>query len=185
MGSTPNITQASFRGREDDGSEITATWKANANTNWSQATGATFRVRFLITSTGTAGDTVSPQLQYNHDAGGWNNVTGASSKVKGVNSANITNQEATTQQVGVGTFIAGNVAEEGLTADVGLTTASETEVEYVLQCVSADLAGGGTIQLRVTDAGVALTNYTNTPSITLIVVPADGDLDGLLTLGCS
>ncbi|MGH9878833.1 MAG: hypothetical protein ACRD5H_14470, partial [Nitrososphaerales archaeon] len=65
---TPPVTldQAGFRGRNDDGSETTATWKAAENTNWSQAVDENLRVRLILDET-TGGDPAIAdyRLQYN------------------------------------------------------------------------------------------------------------------------
>jgi len=42
-----------------------------------------------------------------------------------------------------------------------------TNIEYCIQIRSADVADSDTIQLRVSNAGVALTTYTQTPTITV------------------
>lgn len=167
MGALSLLEQASFRGRNDDGSQTTATWKDSVNTNWRQAVTTNFRVRFLVKHTGGA-TTPTFQLEYNKNSGGWNSVTTASSVCKAVNSTSITDGEATTQQVGAGTFVTGEMSEDGITAAISIGAATnETEVEYVLQLVSTDVTFGDTIELRVTNAGVALDIYTNTPAITL------------------
>jgi hypothetical protein len=43
-----NFTQVTFRGRNDDGSEVLATWKAAAGVDWNQVEDETFRVRFGV-----------------------------------------------------------------------------------------------------------------------------------------
>jgi hypothetical protein len=49
--SVPAFTQDSFRGRNDDDNETAATWKAAADTNWTQKVDENFRVRFVISET--------------------------------------------------------------------------------------------------------------------------------------
>ncbi|UCD78513.1 MAG: hypothetical protein JSW26_24375, partial [Desulfobacterales bacterium] len=78
----PQYTQASFRARNDNGSETSATWTAAANTNWTQMVDKTFRLRFLVQDTGSAEADKTLQLEYNLNSGGWNDVTGSSSVVK-------------------------------------------------------------------------------------------------------
>ena len=45
---SPVITQRHWRGRNDDGSETTATWKADENLTWTQALEENFRIRWQI-----------------------------------------------------------------------------------------------------------------------------------------
>lgn len=166
MGALSILTQTSFRGRNDDGNETAATWKAAINTNWNQLVTTNFRVRFLITHEGGLA-TPAFQLEYNKNGGGWNSVTTSSANIIALGSANLTNGEATTQQMGAGTFVAGECSEDGLTAGIALTLAVETEVEYVVQVVDADTSDGDDIELRVTNGGVALDAYINSPTITV------------------
>ena len=48
---TAAFDQDSFRGRNDDGSEAAATWKANANVNWTQSVDENFRRRLAARTT--------------------------------------------------------------------------------------------------------------------------------------
>ena len=163
-----NSDQDSFRGRNDDGSESTATWIAAANTNWTQVVDANFRVRFLVQEVGGASFVLNSRLQYNKNAAGWNNVTSTSTNIKAVLSANFADDDATTEQMaGPQAFVAGRMDENG-TDMAGITILSQdTEVEWCLQIVGTDVANNDSIQLRVTDAGVTLNTYTNTPSVTV------------------
>lgn len=158
------LSQDAFRGRNDDGNETTATWKDSLNINWLQAVDTNFRTRILIGHSGLL-VSLTPQLEYNLNGAGWNPVTTASSVCKAVNSTNITDGEATTQQIGAGSFVAGEVSEDGIGAAIALTGTVETEVEYVLQIVATDVVDGDIVELRVTNAGVALDVYTQTPAI--------------------
>ena len=63
--------QDAFRGRNDDGTEATATWIALINTNWSQAVDVNFRVRFNIHQSSGGGGPLVCQLQYNLASAGW------------------------------------------------------------------------------------------------------------------
>ncbi len=174
--STPTVTvsgipvfdQDSFRGRSDDGSETTATWQASANVNWDQLMDENFRVRFVVQETGdgSAADKTFP-LEYNHNGGGWNDVTGASSVVRAWASPNVADGADTTQQVGSGTFVTPNAGFDevnGLAGGISLdfSGSDEVEVEYCVQLRSADVSATDTIQLRVK----GLDSYTNTPTIT-------------------
>lgn len=174
MEGTAAFDQDSFRGRNDDGSETTATWKAAANANWTQGVDANFRVRFVIQETaGFSLNNFAENLEYNRNAAGWVDVTAASSVVVGALSANYADGDDTTQQIGAGTFIANN---NGMVEGDGGPASSkvpdyagndETEFEFCVQIVGADVADADTIELRVTRGGTVLDSYTNTPSITV------------------
>lgn len=170
------LTQASFRGRNDDGSESAATWKAAADTNWSQPVDENFRVRFLVqeTGAGTAGSSDTTfELQYNLGGAGWNNVTGSSSVVRSSASSSVADGADTTQQVGSGTFVSPNSGfdeVDGVCGGAALDFAGddEVEVEFCVQIRSADVNNSDTIQLRVTyNTGTALT-YSQTPTVTVV-----------------
>jgi hypothetical protein len=72
---TAELEQHSFRFRNDDGSETTATWAANLNTNHTIPAGENKRLRFLVnTESGTPGASVFV-LQYKEKVSGtWANV---------------------------------------------------------------------------------------------------------------
>lgn len=171
----PSLDQDSFRGRDDDGSESVATWKAAANTNWTQEVDENFRVRFLIQETaGGSENNVQPQLQYNLNAAGWTSVTGASSVVKASLSDNFADDDNTTQQIGAGTFITPNSGMDednglaGENMDIDFAGNDEVEVEYCCQIVGADVNDADTVELRVVRNNLTVLEiYTNTPSITV------------------
>jgi hypothetical protein len=164
----PEFDQDSFRGRNDDGSETTATWQADANVNWTQVMDQNFRVRFVVQETGeSAAADKSFQLEYNHNGGGWNDVSGASSVVRATASPNVADGADTTQQVGSGTFVSPNAGFDEVNGLAGGTSldfsgSDEVEVEYSVQIRSADVSDTDTIQLRVK----SLDSYTKTPTIT-------------------
>lgn len=172
----PNTEQLSFRGRNDDGNETTATWIAAVNTNWTQAAGVPFRLRYEIEEDAGAAFVLDPQLQSNKNGAGWTNVTATSAVVRAVASPNLADGTATTNQLtqSVLAFVAGVFdSVDGLAGSQTLNN-QHTEPEYCLQLVPADVATGDTVQLRVTDAGVALNVYTNTPSLTVGAVIKTG-----------
>ena len=178
---TYSYTQASFRGRNDDGSETAATWIAALNTNFTQDVDTNFRIRFLIQETEDVADAnVQFQLQYNYEGGGWNDVNGSSSVVRSFASSEFTDGDDTTQQLGSGTFISNNDCMDeanglvgGANLDFTATANQEVEAEFCIQIRDADTSGGDTIQLRlIKEADEALTTYTNTPTITVPNAPA-------------
>jgi hypothetical protein len=176
---TPAYAQTDFRGRNDDGSETTATWKDVANANWSQDVDTTFRCRIAVDETTGNGDSEnnqSLQWQYQLNSGGWNNIGTATSVVKAVDSANLTDNADTTQQLLAGTFITDNnaVCEDGTTGAANWPgSGAGMDTEIALQIVGTDVSNGDTIELRVTKSpGYAISTYTNTPSITVVKATA-------------
>lgn len=162
MGAVLTKTQTSFRIRNDDGTEVTATWKGAVNSNAVIVPLNTFRLRFLITLTGGIDVAFIAQLEYNLNGLGWNDVNTTSDVVKAVNSPNVTNGTPTTQQIGSGTFTPSEISTDGATASVVLAI-GETEPEFVIQMVGA-IRSPSTIQLRVK----GLNAYTQTPSMTVV-----------------
>ena len=172
MGAT-TYEQTSFRIRDDDGNETTATWRQAINTNDTLTVDTNYRIRFGITLAAMDG-ALAGQLQYNLAAAGWNNVTGASAVVQAVASPNVADAATITEQLAQGKTFTSNASPSGLFDEVdgavasqSLTTTQETEMEFCFTIVSGDVADAQTLQLRVTRAGTALTTYTNTPTITV------------------
>jgi hypothetical protein len=168
------FVQAAFRARNNDGSETTATWKAAANTNWTEPVtteyyGDHFRVRFLVQENGgvSAADKTF-QLEYSHNGGAWNDVSGASSVIKAKASDNLTEAEDTTQQLGSGTFISDNDGVDETNGQAGGTMldfagGDEVELEFSLMIKGEDVVNNDIIQLRIK----GLDTYSNTPTITV------------------
>ena len=175
----PILNQASFRGRNDDGSETAATWIAAADANFTQDPDKNFRIRFLVTeSAGGVSNNVTPQLQYNLGGAGWNTVNASSSVVRSSASTHFADDDNTTQQIGSGTFISPNAGmdeDNGSTGEgneIDFAGNDEVEVEYCIQIRSADTSKGDTIQLRLINGSLTpLDNYNQTPSITVGVAP--------------
>ena len=173
-----SFTQVTFRGRNDDGDETTATWKATQGTDWTQAVDVNFRIRFEIQEgANCAGANKVWRLQYNLAAGGWVDCSATSSVVRASASANFTDGEATTDQLtgGTGTFQGGSGTTGGMDegncnaggATMDVAALGHAECEFSVQLRSADVTDGQTFQLRVTDAGTAIAAYTDTPTITV------------------
>lgn len=184
---TASIDQDSFRGRNDDGSETTATWKANANVNWTQTVDQNFRVRFLLQETGGGTkNNFTAQLSYNLNAAGWVNVTGTSSVVRATASPNVAGGADCTQQIGAGTFISNNDGFDEVDgasggANLDFTANTEAEVEFSVQIRSADVVNNDSVQLRIAGADT----WTNTPTITVNEpTAACAPLRALLGVGC-
>ena len=161
--------QDSFRARNDNGSESAATWKASANTNWTQDVDENVRIRFLVQE--TDGDSVTDktfQLEYKLNSGSWTNVTGTSSVVRSSATSYVADGANTTRQISSGTFVTPNAGFDEADGQVGGTSldfsgSDEVELEFCLQIRSADVANDDTIQLRIK----GLSTYTNTPTLTV------------------
>jgi hypothetical protein len=164
-----NVVQQSFRGRVNSGNEATATWIAATNTNWSQDVDTSFRVRVMVAETAGASNAATPSLviEYSLNGGAYALVTGAT-PIQFAAFIGATDGDATTQQIGAGSFVAGELDSNGtVAANAGLVN-QETEMEYCLFIDSAQVSDGDTIALRAYDAGSALNGYTNTPVITVV-----------------
>ncbi len=174
---TPLITvadsykQEKFRGRNDDGDETGATWKDLENTNWTQAVGENFRVRFLIqeiTDQSQANKTF--QLEYSLNSGSWTDVDDVSSVVKAVASDTVADGTDTTEQMsGSQTFKSPNDGFEGgdgLAGGNDLDFGSgleEVELEFSLMINGGYVNNNDSLKLRIK----ALETYSNTPTITV------------------
>jgi hypothetical protein len=169
------ITQAAFR-FYSDGEEATSTPAAtqSSNVSWYAAANASFQLRLRLDETGSgsiAGATTDDyQLQYSKNSGAFTNVTGASTNIRGFNSSLLTDANTTTQRLtaGGGSFVAGEISEDGLLDDRQLTANNHTEHLYSLEIVAADVANGDTFDFRVLLNG-ATTNvtYSVTPRLTI------------------
>lgn len=148
-GGSPFYTHTGFRGRNDDGDETTATWIADADTNYTVPVNTIFRHRIEIKNDGGTA-TTTLQLEANRNGGSFFDVTGSSSDMQAASSGNVTNDDPTTEQLaGPGTFEAGKICEaDGLVASQTYTAARETEHEFVLIGTTA-----GTYVLRCRDTG--------------------------------
>lgn len=175
MSCTAAWNQKAFRGRNDDGNETTATWKAAQNINWNQAKDVNLRIRLEVQETAgcAKANFTTIQLQYNLNGAGWVNVSASSSVVRSSASPNLADGASTTNQltVGTGTFVGGGGFDEvngvaGSSA-MDVSASGHFEVEYCVQIRSADVANGDTIQLRASDGGSAFAAYDATPSITV------------------
>jgi len=174
----PILRQDAFRGRVDSGNEATPTWIVAADTNWTQAVDADFRVRFVIQETAGASNpsTVTPLVFYSINGGGYAAVT-ASTPIQFGTFTGATDDDATTAQLGAGTFVTGRLDDSGAvtTADI---QGSETEYEYCLSIDSAQVANSDTITLQVYDSATPLDQYGSVPSITVLEAdpPIEADI---------
>ena len=168
--------QTAFRFRNDDGTEVTATWLAALNTDYDAGTKAAnydLRLRIQTSCGGSSDITLVPTLYVVHNGGAEQAVTGASSKVLGYDSANLTDEGATTEQLaGANPYTAGKTSEDGVSASMNLPNENDTEYEFTLRIVYADMAAGvNTYVLRLKNSGVAYDAYT-VPDAQLTVTKA-------------
>jgi len=164
-----------FRGRNDNGDQATATWKALQNTNWTQAVDENFRVRLEAQETAGCAKSnfTNIQLQYRLNGGTWTDVTASSNVVRSSASPNEADAAALTDQltVGTGTFEGDACFDEvngvcGSTA-TDVLASGHIEAEYCVQILSADVTNNDVVELRITVGGTAFAAYDATPSITV------------------
>src|SRR3990167_2572516 len=168
----PSYTQVGFRGRNDNGNETGASWKAAENVNWSQNVAENFRVRFRIDET-VAKSWVNKtwNLYYSLNGGAYTAVNGTT-PVQFALSGNFADSDDCTEQMtgGTGTFLVNNNGMKEATGGSTNTGAAGDlwETEWCLTIDPAQVADGNTITLRIYDGASAITTYSNTPSITVV-----------------
>jgi hypothetical protein len=165
--------QTDYRFRNDDGTHITATWKAATNTDISVDVGAgnaQLRVRLAVQYVAVIGDTFAARLFVSKNGGAYSQVGAATSNVKAANSANLTDDATTTQQITAFAYTAGRVDDvDGTTTATGIIVATGgTEFEFMIELITADLAYGDTLDFRLYQAGSAIVSYSRTARITVI-----------------
>ena len=175
---TGTYVHDSFRFRNDDGGETAATWITAQDVNITREKGANRVIRLRIqigqTTTNANSDlTHQYKVRLSRNSGAYADVgaQGATAPVRYFNSTNVTHQEATTEQLaGEYTFLPGVIDEQGNTGDITWagSTRQETELEFVLEIVDAQVAAGDTLDFRVYRTNdEALSTYAVTPRITM------------------
>lgn len=167
---TVTLSQAAFGYYEDGtetGSTIIGTQDTNISRNVDSNSNMLLRVRLQEGGSGSGNTTDDYQLQYSKNSGAYTDVTTVSSNIIGFNSTNLTDGGATTNRLtaGSGSFVAGEISEDGLVDDHQITASNYTEHLYALTLVSADLANNDTLDFRVLRNGSPIT-YSITPRIT-------------------
>lgn len=190
MAVSVTFTQDSFRGRNDDGTEATATWKAPINTNWNQRTEVPFRIRFLVHRNNESSSQIGHMDLYvskNGEAFELIDFTVSTCPVIPVESATLETQGTdTTQQLGTGTYLVNNngINNGTLAAQTDSATwtngiLQEAEMEYCLKIVRANVEIGDTLEFRCRFGDIIYTGgYTNVPIVTV-----DSDAQGALNGG--
>jgi hypothetical protein len=94
-----------------------------------------------------------------------------SSAVVSYDNPNLTGGAVTTNRLGAGTgsFVAGEVCEDGHVDNLALTQNNYTEILYSLKIVAADFVHGDTLRFRILRNGVTTgVTYSQTPTINII-----------------
>lgn len=166
----PAFTQVTFRLRNDNGSETTATWRQTQGTDDTLLTDTNYRVRFRIDETAVrAWSSVTWNLFYSLNSGTYTQI-GSGQPVNYSLSSNFAQGDDCTAQLtgGSGTFVTANA---GMCESAGAVNSGTGgylfEVEYCIQIDSAYVANGDTINLRVYNGTSAIAAYTDTPVITV------------------
>lgn len=165
----PVTTQASFAQVDDDGT-ANAGSLGTTDADWTQLVDTVFRIRFLLTTTGK-NETDGYHLWQNYNGGGYAQVTTSSTEVQAVGSefgTPPTDGDATTQRIGGGTFSAGEWVDDGIVDSMTIIVNQETELEFCVQIVGADVADALDILFEVRfDNDGSLDGYTIRPTVTV------------------
>jgi hypothetical protein len=136
----------------DDGTESGSTQVGTTNTETALDVNTNYQCRLLIQETGGADGSINtPEFEFNHNSGGWINVTGSSSPVQAVDSTNLTGGGDTTQRLGAGSFISTNgwVSEDGAMPTLGFLSGEECEGLLSFQIIGSAVFHGDEILLRM------------------------------------
>jgi hypothetical protein len=167
----PIIQQSSFRGRNDTQTLNSTTFTYALDTDWDQLVDDVFRVRYLIQEiNGGSKNNVAFKLQYNWSGSpGWNDVSGTS-PLQWAASGQYADQDATSQVLGSGSFVANEGSElDNITETTTSFAANEeTETEWALTVDSAQVTDADTIDIRMVESdGTLLGGTYVTPQITV------------------
>ncbi len=171
-----------YRFRNDDGTQLTASWKAAQNVAVLQQVDQNFRIRFLHQQSAAPISNLDIRLQYNKNAAGWVNVSATSLVVRSSLSPNVTDQSNLTSQLtgGTGTFQGATGFDEGNGICGGnsmdILTTGQFETEFCCQLRGADVVDGDTIQLRTinNDTATAWQTYTVVAEMTAMELTGVG-----------
>ena len=178
------IDQDSFQFYADDGGEGAATALASINANASIAHGTAFRLRVLLQEYNSkVAANEHFQLYYSLNGGSYQGPIGtASSNIKSRESQNdgwtLTDEDATTQQIGSGTFRTGAWDSDGTAGEndqIDLQGNDETEIEFCLEGVTGDVGATDYLDFEVRySGGSQLEAYTRRPRITFTSATIEG-----------
>lgn len=171
-----------FRGRNDDGSESGATWKAGLDEDWSQVLGTleVFRVRFVVRSRRRETKTPGFRLQFSVNGGAWKEVNQLSTNAVQFGSGSwVGNNADTTQQLSEGEHVTPNAGFGALPGVVGETAAFSgfevLELEWTLRTHPPYIAPGDWAGLRIVDEASGVTPFHEvTPGFWAAGAPPSG-----------
>jgi len=170
------LTQSHYRFGKDDGTEAAHTWHANEDANPAQgviANDTPFLLRFCVQANATGLTNVDNEFQVRKNGGAYQNITTTSTIVKAVAVGAFANGDNCTKRLsGTGTFetTAAGCTEDGTSGGTAndIVASGNSETECGLQIVGADVAGGDTLDFRLTrDGGTLLDTYSVTPTLTV------------------
>ncbi|MBA4387868.1 MAG: hypothetical protein C0404_07795 [Verrucomicrobia bacterium] len=163
-----SLAQESYRWRNDDGSEIAATWKAGTNTAITGvARGQNIRLRFSVRETGGAvAGTVSGSLQYATATNGpWTALgTDDLTPFAMTATAQFATGDLTSAQLGSGPFVAGACVEGPATATPS-TSISPTNFSNFEYCFRATAKAAGNTKYYFQISG--LSGYSQRAELTI------------------
>ncbi len=159
------LHQNDYRWRADDAGESAATWLAPSQTAVSAMTGDNLRLRLRVTNSGNTAKAASYRLEYAKKAascaasGPWAALPNDNSlEWRTISSTNYNDADATTQQLGAGTFAAGQMKEDSSQA-ANLSLDGIFSVEYEFAVSPTANADDGAYCFRLSDAGAAIDAY--------------------------
>jgi len=172
--STFTPAQNKFRFYEE-GTESGSNPIANQDTNITPSISSDyqFHLRLLIQETGglSGATTDDWQLQYSRNSGTYTNIDYGSSYIRARTSFSsdggaTTNRSTNGITDGTGSFVAGEICQDGLLDDFQLTASNFTEHLFGLSLLYNDVSNGDTIDFRLLLNGAVIT-YNVTPRITV------------------
>jgi hypothetical protein len=165
----PGFKQTAYRWRDDDGTEVTASWLAAENTAYAVLPDTNIRLRLKAQEDNRQGKTVSFQLEYRLNGGTWTTCDGSSSVARITATANLTEGADCVERLTVTTktFVTNNNGvddNDGLAGSTVFGADNEAEYEFNLQIRSADTKYGDRIEFRLVDGdGLAFQAYDEVP----------------------
>lgn len=159
-----SANQGAYRWRNDDGNQTAASWKSTANTATTVgAVDQPLRLRMEIYNGSTSWSysfNMSP-LQYRKNGGAWTSITSSTANdFYFINSAFVTNNTATTQQISTGSFIGGFFKSDNSNNSINLSSSSRTEVEFCI-ARSSNYDIFSTYEFQI----ASLTSYARYPTL--------------------
>ena len=170
------LTQVKYRWRNDDGSEVEATWREEENTPSTILVDENYRLRFQIDNEGNVSDTADLELEYaTSTTGPWNSVLVdnpecdlTSSAFRICNSDFLTDGATTTRKLSEitgSTFIPGYILDDSNPSSVLNFEKDEfTEMEWAIQATEK-ASPLKTYYFRLSDSGESIGIYSDFPEV--------------------